>query len=371
MKTITQSLGGVIPSYMLSRIGNSADPHVGDDARATLEQMRELANEQALTLIHLAEPKPAEPDNRRNVYDAHGGPELPGTLVLSNHRTTGGDLAAREAYDALGAAREFFRLFGDNPLDRRPLNATVHYGTRFQNAMWAGNQVVYGDGDGRFFNRFTAAPEITAHELTHCIVQSTTGIGYAGEAGAVNESLADSFGIQFKDWMLNRTVEESDWLIGAGLLGPAVKGRGIRSLAAPGEAYNDAVLGRDRQPRHMRDYVETEEDNGGVHINSGIPNHAFYLAAMAFGGRSWEVAGPIWYRTLVQGLPNEPSFFELALGTVDMAGELYGYGSDYQRIVAEAWAKVGIVVPLDDYKTIPPRLLGAMPRARWRLRVSP
>ncbi|HEY0157444.1 MAG TPA: M4 family metallopeptidase [Thermoanaerobaculia bacterium] len=354
---------------MLSRIGNSAD---GDDARSTLEQMRELANERALTLIHLAEPRRTEPRARRNVYDAQGGRDLPGKLILSDHRTTGGDLDARQAYEGAGTTMEFFhRVYGRNSLDGGgfPLNATVHYGTRFQNAMWTGDQIVYGDGDARFFNSFTVSIDITAHELTHGIVQFTTGMGYSGEAGAVNESMADVFGSLVKQFQLQQTAEQADWLIGAELLRPCVKGRGVRSLAAPGHAYDDPVLGRDPQPSHMRDYVETDEDHGGVHINSGIPNHAFYLAAMAIGGPSWEVAGRIWYRTLVEGLPNEPTFFDLALNTVDMAGELYGYGSRYQRIVADAWARVGIVVPLDDDRTIPPFPLGAQPRARWRERL--
>jgi Zn-dependent metalloprotease len=107
-----------------------------------------------------------------------------------------------------------------------------------------------------------------------------------------------------------------------------------------------------------------------VHINSGIPNHAFYLTAMALGGPSWEVAGRIWYRTMVEGLPNQPNFRDLAIGTVDMAGELYGYGSAYQRIVADASARVGLVVPLDEGFTVPVRPLGATPRPRWRHRPS-
>jgi Zn-dependent metalloprotease len=373
MKTITQSLCCVIPPFMLSRIGNTADGRAGRAARATLAQMRELANEQARTLIHLADPTSPEPRRDRNIYDAQGRCVLPGTLVLTEHDLAGGDAEAREAYETLGAFWDFlYRVFGRNSIDGRglPLVATVHYGTCFQNAMWNGRQIVYGDGDGRLFNRFTAAPEITGHEAMHGVVQFILGMGYTGETGAVNEHLADVFGSMFKDWLFERTAEESDWLIGAGLLKPGIRGRGIRSLAEPGTAYNDERLGRDPQPSHLRDYVETEEDNGGVHINSGIPNHAFYLVATAIGGPSWEVAGRIWYRTLVQGLPNEPNFHDLALGTADMAGELYGLGSVQQRTVAEAWAKVGIVLPLDEMiadDLIPGRrLTGVITRSRLR-----
>ena len=80
---------------------------------------------------------------------------------------------------------------------------------------------------------------------------------------------------------------EASWLIGEGLFTPAVHGVALRSMRAPGTAYDDPVLGKDPQPATMADYVETEDDAGGVHTNSGIPNHAFFLAATAIGGNSW------------------------------------------------------------------------------------
>jgi Zn-dependent metalloprotease len=355
MQTITHHGCGVIPAFMTSRFGNSGET-AAEEARATLEQMREAANARALSLIHLTTPRRSDPGGRRFIYDAQRGLVLPGTLVLSEEQSTACDTEAREAFEALGITADFFhRVFGRKSLDGRgmPLEATVHYGTRFQNVMWIGEQIVYGDGDSRYFNRFTGEVDITAHEYTHALVQIILGIGYSGETGAVNEHFADAIGSLVKQWMLDQTAEEADWLIGASLLKPGVHGRGVRSLAEPGTAYDDEHLGRDPQPSHMDDYVETEEDNGGVHINSGIPNHAFYRVAMRIGGPAWEVAGRIWYETLVAGLPNDPSFLDLAAGTVDMAGELYGRGSDYQRAVAEEWAAVGIEKPLDELLTDP------------------
>jgi Zn-dependent metalloprotease len=371
MKTITQSVCAVIPEYMLSRIGNT---DTGDDARGTLEQMRELANERAQSFIDQATPRSLEAHQDRNVFDAQGGPDLPGNLILSDDGTTCGDVHAHQAFKGLGATRDFFeRVYGRRWLYGRrfPLNATVHYGTRFQNAMWNGEQVVLGDGDGRIFTSFTGAIDVIAHEMTHGVVQSTTGMGYRGEAGAVNEHLCDVCGSLVKQYFLRQNADEADWLIGAGLFGRGIQGKGLRSLAAPGTAYCNRWLGRDRQPAHLNDYVETEEDNGGVHINSGIPNHAFYRAAMAVGGPSWEVVGRIWYRTMVEGLPNQPTFLDLAVNTVDMAGELYGHGSEIQRIVADAWDDVGLIVPLDYTSNGRParrQVLGALPRPRWRQR---
>src|SRR5436305_5152026 len=159
------------------------------------------------------------------------------------------------------------------------LDSTVHSGIRLANAMWNGRQMIYGDGDGKLFNRFTSSLDVIGHELTHGVTQFTAGLDYSGQSGALNENISDAFGIMTKQWSLNLTVRESDWLIGASLLAPGINGKGIRSMKEPGSAYDDPQLGKDPQPGHMRKYVETSEDNGGVHINSGIPNRAFYLAA--------------------------------------------------------------------------------------------
>jgi Zn-dependent metalloprotease len=101
-----------------------------------------------------------------------------------------------------------------------------------------------------------------------------------------------------KQFHLQQTVEQADWLVGDKLFKPGIGIRGLYSLAKPGTAYNNSVLGHDPQPAHMRNYVKTDGDNGGVHINAGILNHAFYLTAMKLGGHSWERAGRVWYETM-------------------------------------------------------------------------
>jgi hypothetical protein len=126
------------------------------------------------------------------------------------------------------------------------------------------------------------------------------------------------------------------------LFTPAVRGKALRSMAAPGTAYDDPILGRDPQPAHMRGYIVTDDDNGGVHINSGIPNHAFYLDAIALGGYSWEVLGRIWYATLTERLTADADFFDFAGATIDVAGELFSIGGRVQDIVANGWLQVGI-----------------------------
>jgi Zn-dependent metalloprotease len=113
-------------------------------------------------------------------------------------------------------------------------------------------------------------------------------------------------------------------------------------MKAPGTAYDDPRIGRDPQPAHMDGYVDTVDDNGGVHLNSGIPNHAFYLAAIGFGGKAWEKAGRVWYRALTGLLRRDADFMVAAAATVEAAGDLYD--TKGATIVRTAWKKVGIEV---------------------------
>jgi Zn-dependent metalloprotease len=167
---------------------------------------------------------------------------------------------------------------------------------------------------------------------------------YSNQPGALNESMSDVFGSLVKQRVRNQTAAQADWIIGEGLFTPNVNGVGIRSMKEPGTAYNDPVLGKDPQPAHMKDYVNTTSDNGGVHINSGIPNRAFYITAMELGGYAWEKAGQIWYVTLRDKLGANSQFQDCANLTYLTAGELFGSGSLEQLAVKKGWADVGITV---------------------------
>jgi Zn-dependent metalloprotease len=167
---------------------------------------------------------------------------------------------------------------------------------------------------------------------------------YSQQSGALNESMSDVFGSLVKQYTLGQTADQADWIIGAGLLTGNVNGIGIRSMKAPGTAYDDPVLGKDPQPAHMKDYVNTVSDNGGVHINSGIPNHAFYVTALELGGNAWQKAGQIWYVTLRDKLTNNSNFQNCANLTYETAGELFGAGSIQQQAVKTGWAEVGLTV---------------------------
>jgi Zn-dependent metalloprotease len=202
--------------------------------------------------------------------------------------------------------------------------------------------MVYGDGDGEVFRRFTVALDVISHELAHGLTQHEANLEYRGQPGALNESFSDVFGSLVKQFKRKETVEEADWLIGAGLFMPGIKARGIRSLKEPGSAYDDPLLGKDPQPGHMRDYVKTVEDSGGVHINSGIPNQAFYQLAVRLRGFAWEKAGRIWYRALCEKLRSSATFADAMNMTVRAAGEIYGINSREQKATREAWSEVGL-----------------------------
>ena len=147
-----------------------------------------------------------------------------------------------------------------------------------------------------------------------------------------------------KQWALKQTVEDADWLVGADIFTPGIGMDALRSLKAPGEAYDHPEFGRDPQPAHMSRYVRLrdtyDEDWGGVHINSGIPNHAFYQAAIAIGGHSWDVTGQIWYEALLASSPTT-DFQAFADTTYEKAGR---HGHIEQEAVGEAWRMVGIRV---------------------------
>ena len=119
-------------------------------------------------------------------------------------------------------------------------------------------------------------------------------------------------------------------------------------MKAPGTAYDNEIIGKDPQPDHMDNYQNLPDnrsgDNGGVHINSGIPNHAFYLTAVAIGGNSWDAAGHIWYETLTQNTGSKAKFQDFADATVGVASRLYGPSSHELVAVRDAWREVGIQV---------------------------
>ena len=372
-----------VPPHILKNIatnGTEAQKNLAISTLKTSARMR--GQRQALADFQAATFRVAVGGKDRVVYDAKNGSGLPGTVVRKEGDGPTADVAVNEAYDGSGVTYDLYNdVYQRNSIDGNGmrLDSTVHYRRGYDNAFWDGEQMVYGDGDedlppeDRLFNRFTIALDIIGHELTHGVTQFEAKLQYFQQPGALNESMSDVFGSLVKQYQLRQIASEADWIIGGGLLTENVNGVGIRSMKAPGTAYDDPVLGKDPQPAHMRDYVNTIADNGGVHINSGIPNHAFYVTALELGGFAWERAGQIWYVTLKDKLGANSRFQECADQTYQTAGELFGAGSIEQQAVKKGWAEVGLTVGSGPTPEPDPgggclsallRLLGAAPAAR-------
>ena len=364
-----------IPPHILKNIATNGTQRQRILAIDTIKHTAQLRGQrQALADFSAATFRVQVGGKDRVIYDAKNGSSLPGTVVRKEGDGPSVDVAVNEAYDGSGVTYDLYNdVYQRNSIDANGmrLDSTVHYRRGYDNAFWDGEQMVYGDGDEdlpedeRLFNRFTIAIDIIGHELTHGVTQFEAKLQYFQQPGALNESMSDVFGSLVKQYQMQQLAGEADWIIGRGLLTENVNGVGIRSMKEPGTAYDDPVLGKDPQPGHMRDYVNTISDNGGVHINSGIPNRAFYITAVELGGFAWERAGQIWYITLRDKLTASSKFQDCANLTYQTAGQLFGAGSIEQQAVRKGWAEVGLNV--DGGGTPPPEPGGGCLEALLRM----
>lgn len=326
-----------IPEYLLERIAAADDEELARCGRRTRE-IDDRVRVQRTATAPGTPPPAATGDAAWQVHTAGNTATLPGELVRSAGDAESGDVAVDEAATGLEESLALLADLGRTSYDDAGATAvaTVHYEQGYANAFWDGTQLVFGDGDGRVFDRFTKPIDVLGHELAHALVQHTADLAYQGQSGALNESVADVIGSCVKQRVLGHDAAAADWLIGEGIFLAGVQGRALRSMAEPGTAYDDPQLGKDPQVGHMDDYVETSDDNGGVHLNSGIPNKAFHIAATTIGGPTWEGAGRIWYAALTSGLASDCDFVTFAEATVAAAGE-------HTDTVRSAWEQVGVL----------------------------
>jgi Zn-dependent metalloprotease len=337
------SFCSIVPPHILHHIAESDDEVLRRRAREALALSERLRGERMLVGGTISSVPSGT--KRRAVYDAHNTTSLPGALVREEIGAPSEDPVVERAFQGAGETFDFYQsVYGRTSIDDRGLrlDSTVHFGVRFDNAFWNGRQMVYGDGDGVIFRDFTSCLDVVGHELTHGVTEHEAGLEYYDQPGALNESMSDVFGVLVKQWSLGQDAQQADWLVGAGLLGPTIHGVALRSMKAPGTAYDDPRLGRDPQPAHMRDFIVTSDDDGGVHINSGIPNHAFYVTAVELGGRAWEKAGAIWYDALTRFLRPDSTFEMAAAAATAAAAARFGRGSLEEQAVRRGWAEVGV-----------------------------
>ena len=330
----------IVPPKMLRHLADRTTGAERDalvDSMLLTEHLRGFRAARQMTLL-----ANSAGEKRRTIYNCHHAQSTPphGKLVRAEGDPPSADATVNEAYDSTGTTYDFYqKVLNRNSVDAKGmrLDSFVHYGRGYNNAFWDGAEMTFGDGDGKLFLGFASALDVVAHELTHGVTQFTVpgGLDYVDQSGALNESISDVFGSVVKQWKLGQSVDQADWLIGPGIMAPAV-GQALRSMKDPG---NPAITWtHDDQPKTMTAYVQ----GGDVHTNSGIPNHAFFLAATGIGGNSWDQAAHIWY-TALPLLTSNATFADAAKATIQTAGNLYGPASSEQTAVEGAWREVRVI----------------------------
>jgi len=276
----------------------------------------------------------------RSVYDsAHTYKQRVG-LVRREGGNPSTDTTVNAAFESSGFVRDYFReTFNLHSIDGKgmPVISNVHYGIKYNNAYWDGDEMTYGDGDGDEFNNFAAAIDVVGHELTHGVTQFIANLEYYGQSGALNEHFSDVFGTIIKQKFLGQQPEAADWLIGDTIVTKQFPGIAIRSLKAPGTANEFDI-----QPDHMDRYFTGSSDNQGVHVNSGIPNKAFYNVAISLG---IDDASRIWYQALGE-LWRTAVFSDFLTIVSGVSQRLAGEGrvaANSAEVVAEGFAAVGLI----------------------------
>lgn len=350
---------GMIPPHLIERAVEYHRRRGDDHIVADLEHHKEH--------FHGVRANRCEKQNRHQpiladgqivrVYTANNKEQTRVKLVRDSDKQAT-DRSVNEAYD--GARATYLLLkeaYNTKSVDGRgfALNNTVHYGRNYCNAFWDGDEMVYGDGDGKIFDRFTVAVDVTGHEIGHGLTQDQcgkaisqdgkpTGIDYVSEAGGINEGLSDILGIQVKQRAKKQTAIQSDWLIGEGLIiGSGRKKYALRSMSKPGTGFvNHPRLGSDSQIATYGEYkAAAAKGTVDPHDSSGIVNKAFYEASVKLGGNTWEKSGKIFFETLPVLKFNE-SFAGIADKTIDTAVKLFGKNSAEEAAIRQGWKEVQV-----------------------------
>ena len=300
--------------------------------------------------------------------------------IATDTDNTWTDGANVDAHAYIGFTYDYyFQRFGRRGLDgnNRAIRSIVHPAPRedplslpgfvlenfLLNAFWCGEcgqpgqgYMVFGEGiptrfslNGQNYNYFAAGFDVVAHELTHAVTEFSSSLIYQNESGALNESFSDIMGTGAEYYVRStgRSDRAPDYLIGEDIVTPARAGAltGIRSMSDP-RSFGD--------PDHYSIRFTGSEDNGGVHINSGIPNHAFFLAieggtnrtsglaVTGVGGGNREQIERIFYRGFTSYLTPNATFAQARQATLRAASELFGDASPAFRAVQQAWTAVGV-----------------------------
>ena len=345
------SLQCILPPGLLLKLARTGSPEVRETALRALAldhsfrtTRAEQSGRQAFAAVAPAPGAGVAGTPRRYIYDQKNSDvQQLGTLVRSEGQPPVADQAADDAYDGFGDTYKFYwDILHRNSIDDQgmPIYGLVHYSQAYPNAFWDGaGHMWFGDGDGQMLTQTTKGVDVIGHELTHGVTQYTLNLAYQDQSGALNESISDCMGSLVMQRAKGQSAAQASWLIGADIVGPELQ-PALRSMKDPGHANP-----HDDQPATMDGYVNTGDDNGGVHTNSGIPNHAFYVVATTIGGNAWEGAGLIWYDTMQdKSIPPTATFQQFAAGTLRAAQTRFGQTSSQADAVKAAWTAVKVPV---------------------------
>jgi Zn-dependent metalloprotease len=272
------------------------------------------------------------------IYDCKNTQTLPGTPVPSPKNSK--DPTAKRAFLETTSVAKFYKaVFNRNSIDDAGMTmmSSIHFGRNFNNAMWNGTQMVYGDGDGKLFTDFTGGNDVIGHELTHGVTQHSLQLSYSGDAGGLNESVSDCFGSMFRQWEGGQDVMKADWLIGSDIIGPVAKSKGFNCLRNMANPADKAALAA--QPTQYSQITPGMDP----HYSSGPPNLAFAAACQTFGGKSWDRIGQIWYAALTtSGANPNMSMPQFAARTRQIATQMYSGEAAVAAAVDTGWRKVGL-----------------------------
>lgn len=279
----------IVPEQVLKELAKRGS----EASRETLNDRYRIQEKRDSVLNSLLIMEKIAGNAQRYVYDSENTRHQRNTLVIEENGSDTEDSVANAAYHMSGYVRDyFFDVHNYNSMNGNGMDiiSNVHYGMDYNNAYWDGDEMTYGDGDGVKFRSFANAIDVVAHELTHGVTQYLANLEYYSQPGALNEHFSDVFGTIIKIRYNGQDVNSADWLIGDTIVTDSFPGKALRSMKDPGTANE-----YDQQPAHMDEYYHGQGDNQGVHINSGIPNKAFYLSCQHL---SIDDCGTIWFDTL-------------------------------------------------------------------------
>ena len=351
------SLHCILPPYMSDKLGekfgnNELEVKANERFR---EKRKELASIAPANKVFKITVEPSKTKLYREVYDAHESPMQIGELIWKEGQAKMPLVQdAVNVIEGAGNVWAFYKkVLKRNSIDDKGMAILQNIRYRenklkpFFNAFWDGEQMFYGTGDPKFTKSFTSDLDIIGHELTHGVIDYEAALNYENQSGSLNESYADVFGILIKQYTNKTSARTANWLIGEN----TIKGiNALRSMKEPGTAYkNDPLFGSDPQAGYMKDFMQMpntpDNDYGGVHYNSGIPNNAFYITAFEMNGNAWDKAGVIWYAALQDKklLKKTADFAAAANATLKKATMLFGKGSLEFKAVQKGWKETGVI----------------------------